>query len=89
MLILKGVVEIRVLNKQGPSIRAIARMLGVSRKTVRRYLRQEGPPRYGLRAPRPSKLDPDWACIRRRGRPVRPGVSARDACRGDREFPDA
>jgi transposase len=58
MLTLEGVVEIRVLHKQGKSIRAIARELGVSRKTVRRYLRQEGPPRYGPRAARPSKLDP-------------------------------
>ena len=31
-------VEIRVLHRQGMGIRAIARELGMSRKTVRRYL---------------------------------------------------
>jgi transposase-like protein len=34
-----------VLSRQGKSIRDIARMLKVSRNTVRRYIRGEGPPR--------------------------------------------
>jgi transposase len=38
--------EIRVLRRQGKSIRGIARMLDVLRNTVRRYLRVEGLPRY-------------------------------------------
>lgn len=52
--------EIKVLARQGKSIKAIARTLGMSRNTVRRYLRDEGEAaaRYGPRAPRPTKLDP-------------------------------
>jgi excisionase family DNA binding protein len=56
MLVAEEAVEIRVLSRQGKSIREIARMLNVSRNTVRRYLRQEGLPRYQRRA-RPGKLD--------------------------------
>ena len=51
--------EIRILHRQGKSIRAIARELGISRETVRKYLRAPDlAPSYGPRAPRPSKLDP-------------------------------
>ena len=57
MLVAEEAVEIRVLRRQGKSIREIARMLDVSRNTVRRYLRSEGLPRYEREA-RPSKLDP-------------------------------
>jgi transposase len=57
MLVAEEAVEIRVLKRQGKSIREIARTLGVSRNTVRRYLRTEGMPRYEREA-RPSKLDP-------------------------------
>jgi transposase len=57
MLVAEEAVEIRVLRRQGKSIREIARMLEVSRNTVRRYLRVEGLPRYAREA-RPSKLDP-------------------------------
>src|ERR1700756_2710102 len=57
MLVAEDAVEIRVLKRQGKSIREIARMLDVSRNTVRRYLRSEGLPRYEREA-RPSKLDP-------------------------------
>jgi transposase len=56
MLVAEDAVEIRVLSRQGKSIRAIARMLAVSRNTVRRYLRGEGLPRYERKG-RPSKLD--------------------------------
>ena len=56
MLVAEEAVEIRVLRRQGKSIRAIARMLDVSRNTVRHYLRTEGLPRYEREA-RPSKLD--------------------------------
>lgn len=52
-------VEIHVLSRQGLSIKAIARQLGLSRNTVRRYLRQPpSVPQYPERAPRPTKLDP-------------------------------
>jgi transposase len=56
MLVAEEAVEIRVLRRQGKSIREIARMLDVSRNTVRRYLRGEGLLRYEREA-RPSKLD--------------------------------
>ena len=51
--------EIRVLHRRGMSIRAISRELKISRKTVRKYLREpELAPVYRTRVPRPSKLDP-------------------------------
>jgi transposase len=42
MLVAEEAVEIQVLSRQGKSIREIARMLDVSRNTVRRYLWGEG-----------------------------------------------
>jgi len=39
MLTQEILVEIHVLHRQGRSIRAIAQQLGVSRNTMRRYLR--------------------------------------------------
>jgi transposase len=62
MLVAEEAVEIRVLSRQGKSIREIARMLEVSRNTVRRYLRSGGLPRYAREA-RPSKLDPRTSTI--------------------------
>lgn len=59
MLTQENLVEIHVLNAQGHSIRAIAEQLGVSRNTVRKYLRDHAAePIYPQRAPRPTKLDP-------------------------------
>lgn len=67
MLRQEVVLEIQIMARQGMSIRDITRQLGVSRNTVRRYLRDpsaaEGPdPGPG----RPSELEPfkDW--LRRR-----------------------
>jgi transposase len=57
MLVAEEAVEIRVLRRQGKSIREIARLLEVSRNTVRHYLRSEGLPCYE-RGAQPSKLDP-------------------------------
>jgi transposase len=57
MLTGEEVMEIRVLHRQGMSIRGIARTTGISRNVVRRYLRSPEAPRYKRRAPRPSKLD--------------------------------
>jgi transposase len=57
MLTQEQAVEIRVLKRQGLGVREIARELGCSRKTVRRYLRNETASRYGPRQPRPTKLD--------------------------------
>ena len=50
--------EIRILARQGESIRQISRRTGLSRNTVRRYLRDEEARRYGPRALQPTKLDP-------------------------------
>jgi transposase len=50
-------VEIRVLKRRGMGLRAIARELGCSRTTVKRYLRDPAARRYGPRQPRPTKLD--------------------------------
>ena len=50
-------VEIRVLARQGRTIKAIERELGVSRNTVRKYLRCDDSPVYGPRMPRVTKLE--------------------------------
>jgi len=60
---LETVVEIKVLARQGKSIKAIARELGVSRNTVRRYLRDDAGVGYGPREPRPTQLDPYQAYL--------------------------
>lgn len=57
MLTQEQAVEIRVLARQGMGIREIARQMGCSRNTVKRYLRDVEAGRYGPRAPRPTKLD--------------------------------
>ena len=72
MLRLEGVMEIRVLHRQGMSIRGIARKLNISRATVRRYLRQSEAPVYGPRAPRVGKLDPFRSYIAERVRQAAP-----------------
>jgi transposase len=57
MLTQEQAVEIRVMARRGEGVRAIARQVGCSRNTVRRYLRNEAAKRYRPRAPRPCKLD--------------------------------
>ena len=54
----EAALEIRVLHRHGKGIREIARATGLSRNTVRRYLRDEAAARYKGRPPRPGKLDP-------------------------------
>lgn len=51
-------VDIVSLHKQGLSIKAIARRMGVSRNTVRAALRRDGPPERAPRGRPPSKLEP-------------------------------
>lgn len=58
MLLMETVMEIRILRRQGKSIREIARMTGKSRNTVKRYLHSDGPLVYKARPARGSKLDP-------------------------------
>lgn len=64
--------EIRVMARQGKGIREIAREMGISRNTVRRYVRETGAPRYKARRPRPMKLDPYKAYLTERVRLARP-----------------
>ncbi|HAI9571864.1 TPA: helix-turn-helix domain-containing protein [Escherichia coli] len=52
MVTFETVMEIKILHKQGMSSRAIARELGISRNTVKRYLQAKSePPKY---TPRPN-----------------------------------
>lgn len=57
MLGQEGYVEIHVLHRQGMSIKAICRELGISRTTVRKYLRADQVPIAKRRAPKRTKLD--------------------------------
>ena len=50
--------EIKVLARRGVAIREIARQLGCSRNTVKRYLHEPDAVRYRARQPRPTKLEP-------------------------------
>lgn len=69
-------VDIKSLYRQGYSIRGIARELGLSRKTVRRYLRSEDLPRYVRSKKRASLIDPykDYLTSRLRGLPELPAT---------------
>jgi transposase len=59
MLTQEILVEIHVLHRQGESIPAIAKKLGVSRNTVRRYLRDlSAVPSCLDRTQKATKLDP-------------------------------
>jgi transposase len=58
MLTQEQAVEIKVLARRGTAVREIARQTGLSRNTVRRYLRNEQASRYSQREPRATKLDP-------------------------------
>jgi transposase len=65
MIGMDQMLDVRDLNRQGRSIRAIARITGLSRNTIRSVLRGERPPtRRG--APRGSKLDPFKEYLRKR-----------------------
>ena len=58
MLILERCMEIRILRKQGKSLRAIAGEVGVSVNTVRKYLTDDQVSRHKRRAAKASKLEP-------------------------------
>lgn len=72
MYSVETMVEVKVLARQGKGIKAIARETGLSRNTVRKYLRSDTSPVYGPRAPRPRKLDPYTDYLRRRVEQARP-----------------
>jgi transposase len=57
MLTQEQAVEIRVMARRGMAIRQIARELGCSRNTVKRYMHDARASRYGPREARPTKLD--------------------------------
>ncbi len=78
--------EIRILRKQGKSLRAIARETGVAVNTVRKYLALDDPPRYKARPVRTGKLDPFMEYLRRRVETARPHwIPATVLCRDVRE----
>nr|WP_258075491.1 IS21 family transposase [Legionella pneumophila] len=60
------VVEIKILYRQGISIREISKRLGISRNTVRTYISQKDKPSYKKRAERVSKLEPYKSYIKER-----------------------
>ncbi|WP_339772133.1 IS21 family transposase [uncultured Paraglaciecola sp.] len=73
MLNQESLVDIHVLHRQGCSIRGISRQLGISRNTVRSYLRELVIlPEYGPRAARPSKLDTFKPYLRERIEAAKP-----------------
>ena len=67
MVTLGEIVLIHDLKRQGLTVSAIARRVGLDRKTVRRHL-EHGmePPVYGPRAPRPRQLTPYEDYLRER-----------------------
>lgn len=58
--------QIYELHGQGLSVRRIAKILGIARNSVRKYLRAPGVPQPKPRAPRRSKLDPYATYVRQR-----------------------
>ena len=67
MVTFETVMEIKILHKQGMSSRAIARELGISRNTVKRYLQAKSePPKYTPRPAVASLLDEYRDYIRQR-----------------------
>ncbi len=65
--------EIKILFRQGKSIREISRKLKVSRNTVRRYLRQQEKPSYKMkRSTRISKLAPFYDYLQERIKAAHP-----------------
>jgi transposase len=66
MITLEDWVDIRSLQRDGLSIREIARTLALSRNTVRRYLRNESTPHYSPRPQKPRLLEPHKDYLRSR-----------------------
>lgn len=67
MLKLEEAMEIKILHQQGHSMRSIAKRMGISRNTVKKYLEQPEPlPAPSSRRDRSSKLDPHRDYIQQR-----------------------
>lgn len=86
MVTLGEIVLIHDLKRQGLSISAIARKVGLDRKTVRRHLaRGLEAPVYGPREPRPRSLEPYESYLRERVT-MYPELSGKRLLREIREF---
>ena len=57
MLDLQDFLTLKELREQELSYSEIARRTGFSRKTIRKYINSDAPPKAKKRAPKPSKLD--------------------------------
>jgi transposase len=66
--------QIKILYKQGKSIREISRIMKMSRNTIRRYLRNEGEPIYKGRANRLSKLHKYYGYLAKRTEEAKPYI---------------
>lgn len=66
MVLAEGAMEIRILKRQGLSVREIARRTGVSRNTVKRYLKSTEDPVYAARPAVEGKLDAHKAFLSER-----------------------
>jgi transposase len=66
MLTQEQAVEVRVLARRGVKLKEIARELGISKNTVKRYVRDPQAGRYKPRAPRLRKLDAYLEYLRER-----------------------
>jgi transposase len=72
MLTQEQAVEVRVLARRGVKLKQIARELGISKNTVKRYLRDPQAGRYKPRAARPRKLDAYLGYLQERIEAARP-----------------
>lgn len=72
MLGQEGYVEIHVMHRQGMSIKAIGRELGISRNTVRKYLRAAQVPATPSRSAKPTLLDDYRAYLNARVEAAKP-----------------
>src|SRR3972149_365474 len=62
----RKVKQLYEMHGQGASVRKIASSLGISRNTVRKYVRAPDIPKGKPGSPRPSKLDPFKDLVRQR-----------------------
>jgi len=72
LITLEESVSIQILYKQGYSKKRIARELGISINTVRKYITNDSKPSYSKRALKPMKLDPYRSYIKQRLREAHP-----------------
>lgn len=64
--------QVKILFKQGKSIREISRIMKISRNTVRRYLKAEQKPSYKMRAKKVSKLELFYDYLQERVKAAKP-----------------